>query len=298
MSQSQDSQQGTFYGSYGQTVSFPQQYYAHPVVAEHPVQSTPVIVGSSSKSEDVLRLEEQVRDLQKRLRRSLEFMQETQVLKPRQIVLLEPETEEATVRKHPTNDVFLGGQYYPTKEALEIVKIPKTEVYEESMFEPRLLSTGVWANVEVKIQKTRPIFKRTPIPIAKLPRGSDVTEYVSEIGTPLSPELLAALRRAAEQGPEPIRNAFSKAVAAEWGPVITPAQAPISPPRFFALNAFSSPASPRFFAPNVFSSPASPRITALNAFSSPASPRITALNAFSAPSSPRITALNAFSAPP
>ena len=209
--------------TYAQTTAYPQQaYYPHPVVAEHPVHSPVVVAAAATKSDDVLRLEEQVRDLQKKLRRSLEFMQETQVLKPRQIVLLEPDTEEATFRKQPMNDVFLGGQYYPTKEALEIVKIPKTEAYEETTLEPRLLATGVWANVEVKVQKTRPVFKRTPIPIAKLPRGCDVTEYVSEVGTPLSPELLASLRRAAEQGPEPIRIAFSKAVAAEWGPVISP----------------------------------------------------------------------------
>ena len=211
--------QQPLYGSYVQPT-----YYSQPAgFVEQPpyITVTTAIPDQSAtlqKSTTVAELEGQVKDLQKKLRSALEYLQEASVIKPRYIILLEPEMEEVFVRKADPNDIFVNPSLQPNGP-VEVTRIPKQESYDDVITEQRQLRDGSWANVEVKVQKTRPKMRRTPIPVAKLPKGFDLTDFVSETGSKVSPELLNALRRSAEKAPELIRLAFEKATAAEWGPV-------------------------------------------------------------------------------
>ena len=221
-----------FYEAQPQIYNAQQQYYggyAPQNVVYQPVQPVGFVDPSlivqptatiETKSAEVIQLEEQVKDLQKKLRSTLEYLQDAQVLKPRLVVLVEPETEDVVVRKGHSNqsEIFFSALAAQTVSS-ETVKVAKLETYEEVFVEPRQLPNGNWVNVELKVPKTRPKVKKTSIPIAKLPKGADITEFVAETGTKLSPDLLNALRRAAEKGPEHIRFAFANAQSAEWGPV-------------------------------------------------------------------------------
>lgn len=204
-----------------QTASFYPTYYAPPVGY---VEAPPIVMSTAAPEKNpVAVLEEQVKDLQNKLRTALEYLHEANVLKPRYVILIEPEMEDVLVRKANPSDIFVGSSGLPGLQLggpTEVARVQKQELYDDVITEQRQLQDGTWANVEVRVQKTRPKMRKTPIPMAKLPKGFDITEFTSETGSKLSPALLAALRRAAEKAPEPIRMAFEKATSAEWGPMV------------------------------------------------------------------------------